>query len=69
GLRVAYNNAAEFLSLADYKNVARWTDQIGAREPVKRGARVNRPFGDPATRVIERHDASDFDAVAEAPAA
>lgn len=65
GIRVAYNNAREFLGVDDYKNLARWTDQIGAREPVKRGARVNRPFGDPATQVLERHDASDFDKVVE----
>lgn len=66
GLRVAYNNAAEFLGLAEYKNLARWTDQIGAREAVQRGARVNRTFGDPAKQLAERHDARDFDRVPEA---
>ena len=69
GIRVAYN-AREFLGIDDYKNVARWTDQLGAREAVKRGARVNRVFGDPAKQLHERHDASDFDRmVEEAPAA
>jgi GST-like protein len=28
---------------------------------VKRGRRVNRVFGDPAERLLERHDAADFD--------
>ncbi len=65
GLRVAYNDAANFLGLHDYKNVQRWTDQIGAREAVQRGSRVNRVFGDPAKQLAERHDASDFDRVAE----
>lgn len=69
GIRVAYN-AREFLGIDDYKNVARWTDQIGEREAVQRGARVNRVFGDPAKQLLERHDASDFDRVAAvAPAA
>ncbi|MBX9711302.1 MAG: glutathione S-transferase C-terminal domain-containing protein, partial [Xanthobacteraceae bacterium] len=64
GIRVAYN-AREFLGIDDYKNIARWTDQIGAREAVKRGARVNRVFGDPAKQLAERHDARDFDRVVE----
>jgi GST-like protein len=58
--------AGEFLSVTDYKNVQRWTEQIGARPAVKRGRRVNRVFGDPATQLPERHDARDFD---KAPAA
>ena len=64
GIRTAYN-AREFLGLDEYKNLARWTDQIGARVPVQRGARVNRVFGDPAKQLAERHDASDFDRVPE----
>jgi GSH-dependent disulfide-bond oxidoreductase len=51
----------EFLQVQDYKNVIRWTDQIGERPAVKRGRMVNRPFGDPASQLLERHDASDFD--------
>ncbi|OYY72930.1 thiol:disulfide oxidoreductase [Sphingomonas sp. 28-63-12] len=65
GIRVAYN-AREFLGIDEYKNLARWTDQIGARDAVQRGARVNRTFGDPALQLAERHDASDFDRVIEA---
>ena len=53
--------AGEFLQVADYKNVQRWTDQIAQRPAVKRGRMVNRTFGDPATQLFERHDASDFD--------
>jgi GST-like protein len=64
GIRVAYN-ASEFLGIDTYKNLARWTDQIGAREAVQRGARVNRTFGDPAKQLAERHHASDFDRVPE----
>lgn len=53
--------AGEFLSVHEYKNVIRWTDQIAARPAVKRGRMVNRTWGDPASQLFERHDASDFD--------
>ncbi|MBP1849097.1 glutathione-dependent disulfide-bond oxidoreductase [Rhizobium halophytocola] len=55
----AYGDAGTFLDGASYKNVARWTDEIGARPAVKRGVIVNRASGEPA--LPERHDASDFD--------
>ncbi|MBV9562937.1 MAG: glutathione-dependent disulfide-bond oxidoreductase [Bradyrhizobium sp.] len=51
----------EFLSVGDYKNVQRWTDQIAKRPAVKRGRMVNRLSGDPASQLHERHDASDFE--------
>ena len=51
----------EFLGVQDYKNVLRWADEIGARPAVKRGRMVNRTFGDPASQLHERHEASDFD--------
>ncbi len=54
-------SAGEFLSVQDYKNVQRWTDAIAQRPAVKRGRMVNRPFGDPAEQLRERHEASDFD--------
>jgi len=58
---LAYGDAAEFLSVADYSNVIRWTDQIAERPAVKRGRMVNRAMGDLASQLRERHDASDFD--------
>jgi GST-like protein len=53
--------AGEFLQVADYKNVQRWADAIAERPAVKRGQMVNRIFGDPASQLRERHEASDFD--------
>lgn len=53
--------AGEFLSVQDYKNIQRWTDEIAARPAVKRGRMVNRTFGDPASQLNERHEASDFE--------
>ncbi|MBS0470493.1 MAG: glutathione-dependent disulfide-bond oxidoreductase [Proteobacteria bacterium] len=54
-------NGGEFLSVQDYKNVIRWTDMIAERPAVKRGRMVNRAFGEPASQVLERHSAADFD--------
>jgi GST-like protein len=51
----------EFLSVQDYKNVQRWTNEIAKRPAVQRGRKVNRISGDPASQLHERHDASDFD--------
>jgi GST-like protein len=54
-------DAAEFLQVHEYTHVRRWADEIGARPAVKRGRMVNRSFGDPASQLPERHDASDFE--------
>ncbi len=55
--------SGEFLDVQSYKNVQRWTDQIGKRPAVKRGRIVNRALP-------ERHAAADIDkALAEADAA
>ena len=54
-------DAGEFLDVQSYKNVQRWTDQIGNRPAAKRGRMVNRVYGDPSTQLRERHDASDFE--------
>ncbi len=54
-------DAGEFLSVHEYTNVGRWTDTIAQRPAVKRGRMVNRVFGDPASQLHERHDASDFE--------
>ena len=53
--------AGEFLSVQDYKNVQRWTEQVFARPAVKRGRMVNRVQGELSSQLHERHDASDFD--------
>ncbi len=52
--------AGEFLQVQDYVNVQRWADAIGARPAVQRGRMVNRAFGEPASQLHERHEASDF---------
>ncbi|MEZ4444609.1 MAG: glutathione-dependent disulfide-bond oxidoreductase [Polyangiaceae bacterium] len=54
-------DAAEFLEAASYTHVNRWNAEIAARPAVKRGRMVNRSFGDPASQLRERHDASDFE--------
>ena len=56
-----YNDAGEFLQVQDYRHLQRWTAQIAARPAVQRGRRVNRSWGDAASQLPERHDASDFD--------
>lgn len=53
--------AAEFLQTQEYKNLTRWTEEIGQRAAVKRGLMVNRTWGDLDQQLHERHDASDFD--------
>ena len=53
--------AGEFLSVHEYKNVLRWTDEIALRPAVQRGRMVNRVMGEPSSQLHERHDASDFD--------
>jgi GST-like protein len=55
--------AGEFLAVHEYRHVQRWTDQIAKRPAVQRGRMVNRAWGDPASQLPERHDASDFDNV------
>jgi len=54
-------SAGEFLQVQEYKNVLRWTDEIAQRPAAKRGRMVNRTWGDPASQLHERHDASDFE--------
>jgi len=53
--------AGEFLQVQIYSHVLRWTNQIAQRPAVRRGRRVNRTFGEPASQLHERHDASDFE--------
>ncbi|WP_027995226.1 glutathione-dependent disulfide-bond oxidoreductase [Simplicispira psychrophila] len=54
-------DAGEFLQVHEYTHVLRWADQIAQRPAVQRGRKVNRTWGDPASQLHERHDASDFD--------
>ncbi len=53
--------AAEFLDAKSYKHLQRWANEIGQRQAVVRGRKVNRPFGPAEDQLHERHDASDFD--------
>ena len=56
-----YDDSATFLEAHTYKNLIRWTEEIGKREAVIRGRLVNRAFGEPSEQLRERHDAGDFD--------
>lgn len=53
--------AGEFLQVHEYRNVLRWAEEIAQRPGARRGRMVNRTFGDPASQLHERHDASDFE--------
>ena len=53
--------AAEFLSVHEYKHVLRWADEMLQRPAVQRGRMVNRTFGEASSQLHERHDASDFE--------
>jgi GST-like protein len=53
--------AGEFLQVQAYTHVVRWAEEIAQRPAVQRGRMVNRTFGDPASQLHERHEASDFD--------
>jgi GST-like protein len=54
-------DAAEFLSVHEYKNILRWADQLLTRPAVVRGRKVNRIRGELSSQLHERHEASDFD--------
>ncbi len=54
-------DAGEFLDVASYRHLNRWTDLIAARPAVERGRMVNRSWGDESEQLHERHDASDFE--------
>ena len=54
-------DAAEFLSVHEYKTLLRWADQLLKRPAVVRGRKVNRIRGELSMQLHERHDASDFD--------
>ena len=54
-------NAGEFLSVHEYGHVIAWADRLLERKAVQRGRMVNRTYGDPASQLRERHEASDFE--------
>ncbi|NWC08347.1 glutathione-dependent disulfide-bond oxidoreductase [Pseudomonas agarici] len=54
-------DAAQFLSVQDYRHVQRWADAIEARPAVQRGRMVNRAFGELSSQLRERHESTDFD--------
>ena len=53
--------AAEFLDVQTYTNLLRWFEEIGSRDAVVRGRKVNRSNGPLEDQLRERHDASDFE--------
>ncbi|MFN0164297.1 MAG: glutathione-dependent disulfide-bond oxidoreductase [Burkholderiales bacterium] len=55
-----YGESGTFLEVQSYKNVQRWTEEIGARPAVKRGRMVNRAMGPLDEQLRERHAAGDF---------
>ena len=55
-----YGESARFLQADSYTHVQRWTDRIAQRPAVQRGRMVNRTSGEPASQLLERHDAGDF---------
>ncbi len=55
------SDAAEFLSVHEYRHVQRWADMLLERPAVRRGRMVNRTSGEPESQLHERHDARDFE--------
>ena len=53
--------AGEFLDVASYKSVQRWTNELAERKGVKRGRVVNRVRGEDNEKLEERHSAADID--------
>lgn len=54
-------DAAEFLQVHTYEHLVKWTETIAQRPAVKRGAMVNRAWGEPSGQLRERHSAADFE--------
>ena len=53
-------DAGAFLDVQSYRNVQRWTLDIGSREAVIRGRMINRTSGEPEERMEERHSSDDY---------
>lgn len=54
-------DAGEFLQVDKYKNVVKWSKNIGSRPTVERARMINRITGDEMEQVEERHDKSDLE--------
>lgn len=54
-------DAAEFLDVQSYTNLLQWAKKIEARPAVRRGAIVNRTWGDTYGQLRERHSSVDID--------
>ncbi len=54
-------DAAEFLSVHEYKNIQRWSDELIKREAVLKGRLVNKTWGDEDQQLKERHSSRDFE--------
>jgi len=52
--------AENFLSVHEYKNIIRWTDDLLKRKAVLRGCLVNKIWGDEDQQLRERHSSEDF---------
>ena len=53
-------DAGAFLDVQSYRNVQRWTLEIGSREAVIRGRMINRTSGEPEEQMEERHGSNDY---------
>jgi GST-like protein len=54
-------NAAEFLDVQSYTHLLRWAKEVEARPAVRRGAVVNRTWGETYGQLRERHSAAEID--------
>ncbi|NVK01750.1 MAG: glutathione-dependent disulfide-bond oxidoreductase [Oceanospirillaceae bacterium] len=54
-------DAAEFLDVQSYTHLLKWAKNIEARPAVRRGAIVNRTWGDTYGQLRERHSSVDID--------
>ena len=54
-------SAGEFLDVASYKHLQRWTAQVAGRRATERGRIVNRAWGESWEQLLIRRSASDID--------
>lgn len=52
--------AGDFFDVTSYKNVQRWTKEIGVRPAVERGRMINRTWGEDSEQMPERHGPDDY---------